>query len=388
MPIDLIYQSKWGGGGQVSGGAMKMKAAVTDMRGGPFTVREVSLDRPRQDEILVKIAAVGICHTDIVAQHGGFGFDLPGVLGHEAAGVVEQVGGDVTSVAPGDRVALTFRSCGGCRKCESGHPAYCRDMPALNYAGRRPDGSNAISDADGPLLSNFFGQSSFATHALAYERNVVKIPDELPFELGAPLGCGIQTGAGAIINVFAAEPGSTLLVAGAGAVGLSAVMAAVIQDCAAVIVIEPNTARRGLALELGATHVIDPHAADDLAAAIKAIAPTGIDYAFDTSARHEILTVLIDVLAPHGTLGFVGVGSPETNLSINLAHAMTYGHTIRGIIEGDSDPSRFLPQLAAHVLAGRLPLERLVRCYPFEAINEAIADQHDGRCVKAVLIFD
>ncbi len=366
---------------------MKISAAVVTPDGSPFRIETVELDAPRDDEILVRIAAVGICHTDIAAQHGGFGFDRPAVLGHEGAGVVEAVGKAVRRVAVGDRVALSFRSCGHCPTCDSHHPAYCQTMPHLNFIGMRPDGSRSIRQDGSELASNFFGQSSFATHALTYETNVVRIPDDIPSEIAAPMGCGIQTGAGSVINVFKCPPGSSILVAGGGAVGLSAVMAAKIEGCATIILIEPHAVRRALALDVGATHVIDPTATEDLPAAIRAIVPAGVDFALDTTGRQEVLEAIMASLAVMGRLGCVAMAAPSDGLPGNLSKLMMSGQGVQGIIEGDSDPATFLPLLMDHYRAGRMPLDRLTKVYPFASINEAIADQHAGRCVKAVLTF-
>ena len=366
---------------------MKVTAAVSTPQPGPFALAELEIEAPRADEILVRIAAVGICHTDLVAHQGGFGFDVATVLGHEGAGVVVEVGSDVTKVAPGDKVLLSFRSCGRCAKCERGHPAYCAHLFGLNFTNARPDGSRALRGPDGAIGSNFFGQSSFASHALTYERNLVRLPDDLPFALGAPLGCGIQTGAGSVLNVFDTQAGSAIVVAGGGAVGLSAVMAARLRGCDPILVIEPLAARRALALELGATHAIDPAAAD-IGAAIRAFCPPGVDFALDTTGRADVLGALAASLAAQGTLGCVGIAAPGTPMPGDLGQLCALGHAIRGIIEGDAEPDRLIPELIDHYLAGRFPIDRLVRTYPFDAINDAVAAQHRGECVKAVLLFD
>jgi aryl-alcohol dehydrogenase len=367
---------------------MQVTAAVARAPGADFTLEPVELDDPRPDEILVRIAAVGVCHTDLVAREGLMPFSMPAVLGHEGAGVVEKVGAEVTKVAPGDRVAITFRSCGQCERCRSGDPAYCYSMPALNYIGMRPDGSKAIRQGEAAVSSNFFGQSSFATFALAYERNLIKLPADIPYAIAAPLGCGVQTGAGGIMLALACPKGSSVLITGAGAVGLAAVMGAKIQGCGVIIALEPHAARRDLALELGATHVIDPAANPDLAAAVRAILPHGVDFAFDTTGRPEILEAIMAALAPKGVLGVVGIPPAGAAMPGQLGNVLTFGQTVRGIIEGDSDPDAFLPELIAHWRAGRLPLEKLVRTFPFAEINAAIAAQHHGDCVKVVLTLD
>jgi aryl-alcohol dehydrogenase len=309
------------------------------------------------------------------------------VLGHEGSGIVEAVGSAVRKVVPGDRVALTFRSCGACPRCDTGDAAYCHTMPLLNFSGIRPDGSRALSDGGQPVGSNFFGQSSFATHALAYERNVIKVPEGLPLEIMGPLGCGVQTGAGGIMRSLACKAGSSLLITGGGPVGLSAVMGAKIQGCGTIIVTEPHAARRALALEFGATHVIDPATSPELDKAVREILPVGVDYAFDTTGVPGVQQAVMKALAPKAVFGIVGVAPPETPLPGDVNTAMTFGHTVKGIIEGDSDPDAFLPELIAHYRAGRLPFDRMVRTYPFAQINEAIEAQHRGECIKVVLLM-
>jgi len=364
---------------------MQVTAAVARAGEPDFKIESVTLDAPREDEILVRVVGVGLCHTDIVFKAAGT-IAPPVVLGHEGSGIVEKVGARVTKVAPGDRVAMTFRSCGECPRCKAGDAAYCYTMPMLNYTGMRDDGSKALHKDGEAIAGNFFGQSSFATHALTYERNVVKVPDGVPLELMGPLGCGIQTGAGGVMRSLKAHKGSTILIIGGGAVGLSAVMGAKIQGCSTIIVLEPHESRRKLALELGATHVIDPKAETDFAKKVREILPVGVDFAFDTAGIPPVLEAVMTCLAPKGTFGIVGIAPPGTRFPGDLMTAMTFGHSIKGIIEGDSDPDVFIPELIEHFRAGRLPFDKLIRTYPLSEINKAIADQHHGDCVKVVLL--
>ena len=363
---------------------MRIVGAVTQAAHAPFEIRALDLDAPRSDEILVRIEAVGLCHTDMLAQTGAM-IPLPGVLGHEGAGVVQAVGKDVTKVVPGDHVVLTFRSCGNCRNCAKGMAAYCHDMRILNYAGCRPDGTHALSSDGVPLAGSFFAQSSFATHCLGYERNVIKAPNAIPFEHLAPFGCTVQTGVGAIYRSMCCDEGSSLLVLGGGAVGLSAVMAAAARGCSPIIVVETHAERRGLALSLGATDVIDPMEGRPLAEAVRAICPVGVNFAFETTGRPEVQQAAMDCLARAGVIGIVGIPPAGTPVPGDMRTVMALGHTVKGIIEGDSDPDSFIPELFDLYLSGKLPLERIVRVYPLSEINEAIVDQHQGRCVKVVL---
>jgi aryl-alcohol dehydrogenase len=368
---------------------MQTIAALAHAPHTDFTVQEVDLAGPGRGEVLVRIAGVGLCHTDLIARDQFIPIPLPAVLGHEGAGIVEAVGANVTKVQPGDRVVLGFSSCGHCARCAENLPSYCRDFPVLNYAGARPDGTSPISRDGHPVSGSFFGQSSFAGHAIASERNVVRIEDaDVPLELLGPLGCGLQTGAGGVMRSLACPAGSSIAIFGGGPVGLAAVMGARIQGCTTIILVEPFPARRDLAGEIGATHVVDP-GAGDVIAAIRATAPDGVDFAFETSGREEVVEAALACLTSHGLLGLVGVPPrPESSLTINLASLITYGHRIHGIIEGDSDLDGFIPELVALYKAGRFPFDRLVRTYPLSRINEAVAAQARGDCVKAVLIPD
>ncbi|MEP1229081.1 MAG: NAD(P)-dependent alcohol dehydrogenase [Litorimonas sp.] len=365
---------------------MKIKAVIAPGNGDEFLYSDVEVDNPRADEILVKIEAVRLCHTDVLAQHGVFQFGTAAVLGHEGAGIIERIGRDITKVKVGDRVCLSFRSCGTCRKCKSKQPASCQDFSPLNISGGRVDGSKALRHNGQDIASNFFGQSSFATHALTYEQNVVKISDDIPFEIAAPLGCGVQTGAGAIMNSLDCEAGASLVVAGCGVVGLSGVMAGKIRDCSSIVVIEPVAVRRELALELGATHVIDPLAEGDIAEQLKDIFPLGVNYALDTSARADVLEALLGSLAVKGELGLVGMINPDADFNCSGAALMAKGLSVHAIIEGDSHPDSFIPELITHFKAGRLPLDRLITTYPLKDINTAIKDHSEGTCTKVVLI--
>lgn len=310
------------------------------------------------------------------------------MLGHEGAGTIAAIGPDVAGLAVGDRVVLGFSSCGHCARCDEGLPSYCRDFPPLNYAGMRlEDGSKALSAGDEPVSSHFFGQSSFAAYAIVRARNVVKVEDaSAPLDILGPLGCGFQTGAGGVMRSMACPAGSSIVILGGGPVGLAAVMGAKIQGCATIILVEPVAARRTLGAELGATHSIDS-TAGDVTAAIRAILPDGSDFAFDTSGRVEAIEAAMAALSSRGMIGLVGVPPrAEDALSINIAGMITYGQRVIGIMEGDSDPHSFIPELIAHHAAGRFPFDRLVQTFPLTEINAAIAAQGRGECVKVVLI--
>lgn len=366
--------------------SIRAMAAVARVPSGPFAIEPVELEEPRPDEVIVRIAGVGLCHTDLVfAAHMRI-MQPPAIFGHEGAGIVERIGANVTKVAPGDHVVLTFNSCGHCPTCDHEEPAYCHSFGILNNSGRRADGSTGVTAGGEPVSAHFFSQSSFATHALANERNVVRIDRDVPLELMGPLGCGVQTGAGAVLNSLRCRAGSALVIAGAGAVGLSAVLGAVVAGCGTIIVTEPRSERRALALELGATHAVDP-TSEDLAQAVRRIVPAGLDYGFDTSGIPGVITQLADCLAPHAKLGLVGLtpGLDET-LGVQINKIIAMGLTIVGIIEGDAQPDAFIPEMVALYRQGRFPFDKLISTYPLDQINQAIADQHAGKCVKPVML--
>ena len=254
-----------------------VSAAVVRKKGGPFIIEKLRLEEPRADEVLVRIVATGMCHTDMVVRDQVYPVPQPIVLGHEGAGVVEKVGSNVVKVRPGDHVVLTFMSCGHCNLCAQGRPANCVNFNAHNFSGARADGTGSLRDDHGPVHDHFFGQSSFSTFAVANERNVVKVPKEAPLELLGPLGCGIQTGAGAVMNALKVGPGASFAAFGAGAVGLSAVMAARAVGATTIIAVDVVPARLALAKEIGATHAVNAKEQDPVAA-VRAITNGGVQF--------------------------------------------------------------------------------------------------------------
>lgn len=365
-------------------------AAVARGANADFTIEDIDVALPRAGEVRVKIAGVGLCHTDLVFRDQVETFAKPAILGHEGAGVIEAIGEGVEGLAVGDKVMLGFSSCGGCPRCDEQLPSYCNMFVPLNYAGLRlEDGSTAYTSGDQPVSSHFFGQSSFSTLAVTRARNVVKVPEgvTVPLEFLGTLGCGFQTGAGAVLRSMNAQEGASLIVFGGGPVGLSAIMAGVIRNCSTIILVEPVEARRNIALEFGATHVIDPKAVTDLAAAIRDILPLGVDNALDTTGVVPVIEAGLASLAPHGVIGLVGVPhQPEAAITVNITALMTPGLRILGIIEGDSEPQDFIPELLAYHAQGKFPFDKLIKTFPLAEINQAIAAQSRGECIKVVLV--
>ncbi|AEM85976.1 NAD(P)-dependent alcohol dehydrogenase [Streptomyces violaceusniger] len=364
---------------------MNITAAVLDRVGSPFVLKEVEIVDPGRDEVLVELHGSGLCHTDVAVQHGHTPFPLPGVLGHEGSGIVRSVGAGVSGLAVGDHVCLSFDSCGECGNCRDGVPSYCDTFIARNFVGSRLDGSGTLSLDGEPLGSNFLGQSSFASHAVAGARSVVKIPTEVPLALAAPLGCGIQTGAGAVLRSLNVQPGGSVLILGAGSVGLSAVMAAVLAGAQTIVVAEPLESRRLAAKDLGATHGLDP-VAGKLHEQIREIVPRGVRYAVDTTAKPAVLGEVVQAMAKRGAIALLGVPSdPTAVLPLSLGLSQILGLTVAGSVEGDSDPHTFIPWLLDRYLQGRFPIDRMVTTVPFADINEAVLTQTRGDAVKVVL---
>jgi aryl-alcohol dehydrogenase len=363
---------------------MEIRAALTYEPDAPFEIQDVELDDPRDDEILVRMVAAGICHTDLGVKASWPASAGPLVLGHEGAGVVEAVGSGVSGLAPGDHVLLSYRSCRSCATCVAGHASYCERFRELNAVGVRTDGSTTMRRGDTAVHGNFFGQSSFATHALAYASNSVKVDPDLDLSLAAPLGCGIQTGAGAVLNVLKPTAGSSFVVFGAGGVGLAALMAAVHLRVETAIAVDPQPERRAMALELGATHVLDPTEGDAVAA-VHDLTGGGADSAFDTTGIPPVIADATRALGRLGTIALVGTGAAEATLDVK--DIIRAGKSVRGVMEGDADPLQFVPELVALVRQGRLPLERIIARYPFADINRAVADARSGATVKPVLTF-
>ena len=367
---------------------MKITAAVTEAEGAPFALQELDVGDLRPDEVLVRVVAAGICHTDLIVRDQWYPVPLPAVLGHEGAGIVERVGDAVRSCAVGDRVGMTFDSCGRCRSCATGRPSYCHGFFERNFLTRRPaDGSTVLSRRGEPIGAHYFGQSSFATHAVAGERNVVRIDGPIPLEVAAPFGCGIQTGAGAVLNTLRAPAGSSIAIFGSGAVGLAALMGAVVAGCQSIIAVDVNAERLELARELGATLIVDA-GTGDAAERIVAATAGGVDYSLETSGRPEVLRQAVDCLAPTGTCGVIGAPRFGAEVTLDVNTILTGGRTVRGIVEGDSVPSVFLPTLVRLWEAGRFPADRLITTYDLDQIDEAAQDAEAGRTIKPVLMVD
>lgn len=358
-------------------------AAVVRKPDGPFSMETVVLEDPRDDEILVRIKACGVCHTDMIAQHRT---PLPAVFGHEGTGVVESAGAKANRVRPGDRVIISYPFCGTCPNCIEGRAYICDHSMPLSFAGTRLDHSKTISLKGEKISGAFFQQSSFSTHAITPERDVVPITGDHPPEMLAAIPCGVMTGAGAVLNTLKVGPGKGLAVFGAGAVGLSAIMAGRLSGAHPLIAVDIIDTRLELAHELGATHVL--HAgAGGVADRIREITQRGVDFSFETSSDIQAFRDAVDCLCMGGVCGFVT--SPEGGREFPFApgSVLMRGASLQGIILGSAMPNTFLPKIIELNQQGRFPYERLITTYAFTDINQAFADSEAGKAIKPVLIM-
>ncbi|MFA7614575.1 MAG: NAD(P)-dependent alcohol dehydrogenase [Candidatus Caldatribacteriota bacterium] len=360
---------------------MKINAAITPSQGAHFVFNEVMLDEPKSGELKVKIVATGVCHTDAVARDLGL-TPYPAVFGHEGSGIIEAVGADVDDFVVGDHVVMSFAHCGNCENCLTGHPTVCTTFNELNFGGRMEDGTSRLHQ-DGKEVSNFFGQSSFGNFAIVHKRNAVKVDKSVDLNILGPLGCGIQTGAGTVLNRLKPEFGSSIAVYGCGAVGLSAIMAAKIIGCQNIIAVDVHDSRLELAKTLGATHTFNG-AQVDIIEEIKTLTKGGTMYAVETTGVPQVVKQCLNALKPMGICAIVGV-TPEMSIDVHN-DLMAEGKSMIGVIEGDSVPRVFIPKLIEYYKAGKFPFDKLIQFYQFNEIEKAFEDSKNGKTIKPILI--
>jgi len=363
---------------------MEIKAAVVFETGGDFSIEQLEMSEPRDDEVLVRIVGTGICHTDLAGRDGHLPIPPPpSVFGHEGAGVVEEVGARVTKVKPGDHVVLAWDYCRACTSCKSGKELYCLNFFLHNFHGARPDGTTTLRKGEQVIHGSFFCQSSFADFALANERNVVKVREDVPLEILGPMGCGVMTGAGAVMNSLQPRPGASIAIFGVGNVGMSAVLAAVVCGCTTIIGVDIHSDRLEMAKEFGATHTVNAGEVDPVKAILD-ITGGGVEFSLECVGIPKVLRQAVDVLPRLGVCGLLGVVPPGTEVSLDMDLLMN-GRTVKGILGGDAIPDLFIPKLIELYSQGRFPFDRLITFYPFDDINQAVEDMEKGRVIKPVL---
>ncbi len=363
---------------------MKITAAVVFEKNGLFSIEQLDLAEPRADELLVEVAASGMCATDLHGRDAYYPTKFPKVFGHEGAGIVRAVGAAVTTFKAGDHVVMAYPWCGECANCRSQRQSYCLDANKLKHGGTRADGSTLHALNGKPVYGAFFQQSSFGSFTIAKERYAVKVRDDVPLEHVCALACGGQTGAGAVLNVMRPIPGDSFVVFGVGAVGLSGLMAARIAGCDPIVAVDVHNHRLALARELGATHTINHGGRTDVVAEIKKITGLGARCTLETSAVASVLREAVEALMPAGQCVLLGSARAGTEASFETPFLQN-GRVLRGVIQGDSVPKQFLPVLADHIVAGRFPVERMITFYPLADINRAAAEAAAGKAIKPVL---
>lgn len=369
-------------------------AAVAYSSDAPFAAVPLLLKAPASNELRIKIVASSVCHTDIMTKSNAL-CAFPIVLGHEGVGIVDAIGADVSGFEIGDHVVLSYDYCGCCAQCEAAKPSYCDHHGELNFAGKRPNGDmthRSPESVDADIHGSFFQQSSFATYALSHATNTIKVDRSLPLAMLAPLGCGVQTGAGTVLNTLRVEPDTNLAVFGCGCVGLSAIMAAKIAGAKNIVAIDINPQRLQLALQLGATHSVAPSQfanGSELVEHIKALSETdGCHYAIDTTGIPGVLRQAFDCCRPLGVTAMIAPGLPGTEVCIEMLGLLP-GKTLRGVIQGDSVSKMFIPQLIAYWQQGIFPFDKLVtRYHGIESIDAAVNDMNLGKVVKPLVIID
>lgn len=367
---------------------MKIKAAVT-REAGQLQFETLELAAPKAGEVLVKMVACGVCHTDASAMKQFIPAKLPMVMGHEGVGIVEEVGPGVNSLKVGDHVVMSFPSCGCCGPCADGKPYACeKGSTQLFFGGAYSDGTTRLTDENGAEVSPLFGQGAFADHCIVEARNAVKVDPEVDLKALCSLGCGVQTGAGAVLCRMKPDAGSSIAVFGAGAVGLSAVMAAKIAGCSPIIVIDLVDSRLEMAKEMGATHVINGKACDDVPAKIKEICGgRGADYALEAVGVPVLVQQMLQCLGTEGLGVLVGVtGEAMIPVQAN-AWLMDKNASFAGAVEGAANPQTFIPKLVSFYKEGRLPIDMMTKYYKFEDIEQAFHDSHTGEAIKPILVF-
>ncbi|GGE61518.1 NAD(P)-dependent alcohol dehydrogenase [Priestia taiwanensis] len=366
---------------------MEIKAAVVNSIGEDYQLEDLVLAEMQPDEVLVKMVASGMCMSDETLKNGGGTVPFPNVLGHEGSGIIEKVGNVVKGFKPGDQVVLSYAYCGSCPNCRTGRPAACDDWGKLNGIGVREDGSYTFHKEDGTPVNNLYGHSSFTTHSLVHESNLIKVDQDVDLRLIGPLGCGFLTGSGTVVNGLKPESGSSIAVFGTGAVGLAAMMAAKIEGCSTIIAVDIHDSRLEVAKNLGATHIINSKNEDPIEKIKEITNGIGVKYSVDTTGVPPVMNTALTVLATGGVMAPVAISgkSIELNPTTDL---ILVNKSIIGVLMGDGIPQLSIPQLVKFYKEGRFPFDELVKFYNFKDINQAAKDSISGEVIKPILIMD
>lgn len=363
---------------------MQIQAAVVHSRGTPYRIETMELADPGPDEVIVRVMASGICQTDVHGRDDYYGTPFPCVFGHEGAGIVHQIGSAVKNVAPGDHVIMYSPGCGTCPPCQQKLPGYCFGARQIKMNGLLRNGKHPLSQNGKPIHGAFFQQSSFSTYSLCTAANVVRVAKEVPFEELAAFPCGVNTGAGAVLNVLKPKAGDSFAVFGSGTVGLAGMMAAKIAGCTTIIAVDLHDNRLALARELGATLTINAKNSDVVAAIKQATGGLGAKHVLEAAGDPKAFRQAVDSTASLGTCCLAGSARPKVDVPLEMV-TIQWGRTVRGCVQGDAPGDEFIPQLIEYYRQGKMPVNRLVTTYDFADINRAVEDAVSGKTIKAVL---
>ncbi|KAJ5721747.1 uncharacterized protein N7483_009681 [Penicillium malachiteum] len=333
--------------------------------------------------------ATGICHTDLASAHGHKGPGLPAILGHEGSGIVEKVGADVRHVEVSDHVLLTYNACLECKPCQRGSPSYCKNGERVCFGGARLDGTKTFSLDGKDINSAYFGQSSFSKRSIVRGFCAVKIDKSLPLEILCIIGCGIQTGAGTVLNVLKPQVGSSIAIFGVGGVGLAAIMAAKnFTPASKIIAVDIVDLRLDIAKELGATHTVNSKGGDIVALLNSLTDGDGVDRTVDCTGNLTVIQNMIAATANNGIAATVG-GAPHGRF-VQIEPATWIGRNVSyvGSCQGSSVPKTFIPALVEFWKQGRFPIDKISKSYSYKDVNKAVEDMESGHTIKPVLIWE
>jgi S-(hydroxymethyl)glutathione dehydrogenase/alcohol dehydrogenase len=364
---------------------MRTKAAVARAI-NQLTIEEIELDPPKADEVLVRMHAAGVCHSDLHTYKGELRAAPPLVLGHEGAGIVEAVGEAVTRVKPGDRIMVNWvPSCEVCPTCLSGRQNLCERLPATTFQAWLLDGTSRLKTQDGLTLKHYLSAATMSEYMVIHESSAIPFPDDVSFEVAAIIGCAVATGVGAVINTAQARPGLPAAVIGCGGVGLSAIQGCQLAGCNPIVAVDVMDSKLAFAKEMGATHTINARETDAIEA-LRELTQGGPEYVFDSVGSALTIPQALRAARPGGTATIIGMHSFKDDVAIPPAVLIAQNKRLLGSFVGSIRPRLDLPQLVELYRAGKLQLDKLItKRYPLEELPQAFADMEAGTIARGVL---
>jgi len=367
---------------------MQMQAAILWRQGEPLVVESVDLAPPQAGEALVKVKAAGVCHSDLHPARGDWPIETPVVLGHEGAGVVEEIGPGVERLRPGDHIIFCWApACGACQSCVAGRPVLCDRLERTTYRNRMPSGGTRLR-SNGQEVYHFISTACFAEYAVVAEEGAIPVPPEVPFDVLATVGCAVMTGVGAVIRAARVEAGSRVAIIGCGGVGLNMVQGAAIVGCERIIAVDVNAAKLEIATIFGATHTVDSSKTDPVAAIRELTQGRGADYVFDSVGLPTTVAQSLQATGKGGTVVLTGLARFDTLASIPTFPFVMQEKRLIGSVYGSGQPQIDIPRLVALYQAGKLKLRELVsRGFSLAEVNTALATLEHGEVARGIILF-